>query len=95
VTAPKLIGGWLTPATVDAIRREFMKGSAWLRPAVIGGMLGGMATMAVGFGEGGWLLGSSAERLADYRSAAAVTEALVSVCISQSRADPIFEIGAT
>jgi hypothetical protein len=65
-----------------------MKGAAGLKPVILGIIIGTVSTMAVGFTQGGWLLGSSAERLADYRSVAAVTEALVSICISQSRADP-------
>jgi hypothetical protein len=39
-------------------------------------------------GRLGRVLGSSADKLAQQRSAAAVTEALVPVCIGQSQADP-------
>jgi hypothetical protein len=42
----------------------------------------------VGFNQGGWILGGSAERMAQQRSVAAVTQALIPVCISQSKADP-------
>ncbi|HXV26185.1 MAG TPA: hypothetical protein VED46_18255 [Alphaproteobacteria bacterium] len=44
--------------------------------------------MIVGFSQAGWMLGSSAEKMAKERSAAAVIEALVPVCIGQSNADP-------
>jgi hypothetical protein len=44
--------------------------------------------MIVGFSYGGWMLGSSAESMAEQRSATAVTEALVPVCIAQSKTDP-------
>jgi hypothetical protein len=46
--------------------------------------------MIVGFSYGGWMLGSSAETLAQQRSATAVTAALVPVCVGQSKADPEF-----
>ena len=65
-----------------------MEAPTWLKPAIAGAVVGAIATMFVGFNEGGWLLGSSAERMSEQRSAAAVIEALVPVCISQSKADP-------
>ncbi len=65
-----------------------MQTPIWLKPAVIGAVVGAVATMVLGFSQGGWYLGSSAEQLADQRSEAAVTAALVPVCISQSKLDP-------
>lgn len=65
-----------------------MKTPIWLKPAVMGAVAGAVATMFLGFSQGGWVLGSSAERMAEKQSEVAVTAALVPVCISQSRADP-------
>ena len=65
-----------------------MEAPAWLKPAIMGGIVGAISTMVVGFSQAGWLLGSSAERMAQERSTAAVIEALVPVCVSQSKADP-------
>jgi hypothetical protein len=65
-----------------------MEAPTWLKPAIMGGIVGAIATVFVGFNQGGWVLGGSAERTAQQRSAAAVTEALVPICISQSKADP-------
>jgi len=65
-----------------------MQTPTWLKPAIMGAIAGGIATMIVGFNYGGWYLGSSAETLANKQSTAAVTAALVPVCISQSQADP-------
>ena len=65
-----------------------MKAPVWLKPAITGGVVGAIATMIVGFSYGGWMLSSSAEKLAQQQSRAAVTEALVPVCIGQSQADP-------
>ena len=65
-----------------------MEAPVWLKPAISGGLVGAVATMAVGFGYGGWMLGSSAETMAEQRSTIAVTQALVPVCIAQSKTDP-------
>ena len=65
-----------------------METPTWLKPAITGGIVGGLATMITGFSYGGWMLGSSAETMAEQRSTASVTEALVPVCIGQSNADP-------
>ncbi len=65
-----------------------MKRLEWLTPGVIGAIVGATAAVVVGFTQGGWVLASSAERIAQQRSDAAVTAALVPICIDQSKADP-------
>ena len=65
-----------------------MQKLTWLKPAIIGAVFGGIVTALVGFNYGGWVSGSSAERMANQQSTAAVVAALLPVCISQSRADP-------
>jgi hypothetical protein len=80
-------------------RRLQMQLPTWTKPAVMGGIAGAILTMIVGFNQGGWVLGSTAEKMADQRSAAAVIDALVPVCVSQSKADPavsakLAELGA-
>jgi len=65
-----------------------MEAPTWLRPAILGGIVGAIATVFVGFNQGGWMLGGSADRMAEQRSVAAVTQALIPVCIGQSKADP-------
>jgi hypothetical protein len=65
-----------------------MQAPAGIKPAILGAVVGAIATMVLGFTQGGWYLGSSAERMAKEQSAEAVTAALVPVCVSQSRADP-------
>jgi hypothetical protein len=65
-----------------------MEAPTWLKPAITGGIVGAVATMITGFSYGGWMLGSSAETMAEQRSTTAVTEALVPVCIAQSNIDP-------
>jgi hypothetical protein len=65
-----------------------MKRLEWLTPGIIGAIVGATATLVVGFTQGGWVLASSAERIAQQRSDAAVTAALVPICIDLSKADP-------
>jgi len=65
-----------------------MQMPTWIKPALLGAVAGGVATMVLGFNQGGWVLGSTAEQMAKRQSAAAVVEALVPVCVSQSKADP-------
>jgi hypothetical protein len=65
-----------------------MQVPAGLKPAIMGAIVGGIATMVLGFTQGGWYLGSTAERMAKEQSADAVIAALVPVCVNQSRSDP-------
>jgi hypothetical protein len=61
---------------------------ASLKPGLIGAALGAIATMVIGFGQGGWYTTKSAEQLADRQSSVAVVNALVPVCVAQSKLDP-------
>ena len=65
-----------------------MQNLTWLKPAVLGAVAGGILTALVGFNWGGWVSGSTAEKMANQQSTAAVTAALLPVCVSQSKADP-------
>jgi len=60
----------------------------WIKPGVWGFVGGSVVTMILGFGWGGWTTGGSADRIAMERSNAAVTAALVPVCLEKSKADP-------
>ena len=76
-----------------------MEVPTWLKPAISGAVVGAIATMVLGFSQGGWYLGSSADRMAQEKSAAAVIEALVPICVSQSQVDPnaaakLYQLGA-
>ena len=64
-----------------------MEAPIWLKPAISGGLVGAVATMIVGFSYGGWMLGGSAEKMAEQRSTAAVTEALVDVVLRRPALD--------
>lgn len=65
-----------------------MKIPASLKPGLTGAALGAVATMVIGFSQGGWYTATSAEQLADKRSSLAVVDALVPICIAQSKLDP-------
>lgn len=65
-----------------------MTAPTWLQPGIIGAIVGGMATMVIGFSAGGWYLGSSAETMAATRTEVAVIDALIPVCISKQQVDP-------
>ena len=60
----------------------------WTKPGITGAIVGAIATMVIGFSQGGWYTGSSAERLAKQTADVAVIDALVPICINQSKLDP-------
>ena len=49
----------------------------WLKPALWGAVLGAVVTMIVGFSWLGWVLGSTADRVARERTDAAVASAAI------------------
>src|SRR5258708_39635601 len=60
----------------------------WFKAGAWGFVVGSIVTMIVGFSWGGWTTGGTASRTAIERANAAVTAALVPVCIEKSKADP-------
>src|SRR5437879_13756758 len=59
----------------------------WVKPAAWGVVLGSILTMIVGFSYGGWTTSGTALQQAKQRADAAVTAALVRLCVAQSKAD--------
>jgi hypothetical protein len=59
----------------------------WLKPGIWGAVIGGVLTMIVGFGWGGWTTSGTASQLAVKQADAAVTSALVPICIAGQKAD--------
>src|SRR2546430_17447685 len=59
----------------------------WVKPAAWGVVLGSILTMIVGFSYGGWTTSGTALQQAKQRADAAVTAALVPLCVAQSKAD--------
>src|SRR5919108_6004505 len=60
-----------------------MKVPQWLKPAGWGVVVGAVGIMILGFAWWGWVLGSTAERLAKDRADGAVTAVLVPLCVER------------
>ena len=65
-----------------------MQNSAWYRGESLTRLLqgvaaGAIATLVIGFGWGGWMLGSSAKTLADNTANSAVVAAIAPICVDQ------------
>lgn len=65
-----------------------MQFPTWTKPGVTGAIVGAIATMIIGFSQGGWYTTGSADRLAHQKAEVAVVDALLPVCINQSKLDP-------
>ena len=55
----------------------------WLTPACWGVVVGALGIMLIGCAWWGWVLGSTAERMAKDRADGAVTAALVPICVAR------------
>jgi hypothetical protein len=53
----------------------------WVKPAVWGVVVGALGMMIIGFSWWGWVLGSTAEKMASERAGVAVTAVLVPICV--------------
>jgi type VI protein secretion system component VasK len=60
---------------------------AWLKPGIWGAVIGSVLTMIVGFSWGGWTTSTTTNQLALTRADAAVTTALVPICLAQEKMD--------
>src|ERR671925_1582560 len=60
-----------------------MKVPPWVKPAFWGVVVGAVGIMILGFAWWGWVLGSTAERMAKERASEAVTTVLVPICVEK------------
>jgi hypothetical protein len=65
-----------------------MQNSVWYRGESLtrllqGAAFGAVATLVIGFGWGGWMLGGSAKELADNAATSAVVAAIAPICADQ------------
>jgi hypothetical protein len=58
-----------------------------VKPAIWGAVVGSIVTMIVGFSWGGWTTSATAHQTAINRADAAVTAALVPICLAQQKID--------
>lgn len=59
----------------------------WLKPGIVGAIVGAALVGVVGFSWGGWVTGGSADRMASALSEENVIAALVPFCVDRSRSD--------
>jgi hypothetical protein len=55
----------------------------WFKPAFWGVVVGAVGIMIIGFAWWGWVLGSTAEKMANDRADTAVTALLVPICVER------------
>lgn len=60
---------------------------AWLKPGIWGVVVGSVLTMIVGFSWGGWSTDSASRQMATKQAEAAVTTALLPICLAGEKAD--------
>src|SRR4029077_14793548 len=60
-----------------------MKKYPSLKPGIWGAVIGAIAISVIGFSSFGWVLGSTAERLAKERTQTAVVEVLTPICVEK------------
>jgi len=60
---------------------------ASLKPGIWGAVLGSILTMIVGFSWGGWTTGTTARQMGMTQADAAVTAALVPICLAGQKAE--------
>ncbi|MHC9237011.1 hypothetical protein ACX9MO_15390 [Pseudooceanicola sp. 502str34] len=61
----------------------------WLKPGLVGTMIGAVVITIVGFSWGGWVTGGTAREQADTLAQETVTAAMVPVCLDLARSDPM------
>lgn len=59
----------------------------WLKPAVVGGIVGAVALGFIGFKGAGWMTAEAASRAASSRASEQVVAALLPICVIQAEAD--------
>ena len=60
----------------------------WLKPGLVGAIIGAIALAIVGFTQLGWVSANTAESMAIKRADTAVVKALVPVCVARAQLDP-------
>jgi hypothetical protein len=65
-----------------------MKVPHWCKPAFWGLVIGAVGIMILGFAWGGWVLGSTAERMAKERADSMAVSLLAPVCVDHFMAQP-------
>jgi len=59
-----------------------------MKPAIYGVVVGGVATIVIGFSWGGWVTGGTARDMADTSAQNAKTDLVASLCVAKFEAAP-------
>ena len=62
----------------------------WIKPGIMGAIVGAILLAIGGFNVAGWVSAGTAQDQADDQARTAVTAALLPICLSQAQADPLF-----
>lgn len=65
-----------------------MKTSEWTPPALGGALIGAIAVAALGFGVGGWMTGTSVDKLVRAETQATLVSIMLPICLNQANGDP-------
>jgi len=65
-----------------------MTNPEWLKPGIIGAVIGAIVLAVVGFSWAGWVTESTANKMASDQARLEVVAALVPICLEQSKMDP-------
>lgn len=65
-----------------------MKIPTWLKPGLMGAVVGAIVLAIIGFNWGGWVTAGTAKEMADTQSVSAVTASQVPYCVARAKADP-------
>jgi hypothetical protein len=65
-----------------------MTNPEWVKPGMLGAVVGAIGIAVLGFSWGGWVTGGTAEKMAEDASVKAVVGVLTPYCIAQSKSAP-------
>lgn len=65
-----------------------MKNPEWTAPALVGALVGAIAVAALGFGIGGWMTGTSVDKLVRAETQATLVSVMLPICLNQAAGDP-------
>jgi hypothetical protein len=60
----------------------------WVKPALLGAVIGAIALAIIGFNWGGWTTQATAEKMATERANTAVVQVLTPQCVARAQENP-------
>jgi pimeloyl-ACP methyl ester carboxylesterase len=65
-----------------------MKDSEWVKPGILGAIVGAIGITVIGFSWGGWVTGGTAVKMAEEASVEAVVAVMTPYCVAQAKSAP-------